>query len=134
MVCLAQTHWPTTLFISIHCKQENFLFFDDNSMEEMPPSESHVNQSVFNSKKLIISSILIFVLILLQFLVTALVFNCSYFGHDCSSCIAAQSSTIHSCVWCSEGDPNSGECVQSSKCQKTLEIQADHQCPNPEIM
>lgn len=67
---------------------------------------------------------------------TALIFNCSYFGHDCSSCIAATSGTDFPCVWCRGGDPNSGKCVQISECFEMVIISAEgaHECPNPQIM
>lgn len=66
----------------------------------------------------------------------ALVFNCSYFGHDCSSCIAARSGTDFPCVWCRGDDPDSGRCVQLSECLENFIISLDgsHECSNPEIM
>lgn len=68
--------------------------------------------------------------------ITVLIFNCSYFGHDCSSCIAATSGTDFPCVWCRGGDPDSGKCVQISECFEMVTVSAEgaHECPNPQIM
>lgn len=65
-----------------------------------------------------------------------LVFNCSYFGHDCSSCLAASSGTILPCVWCIGDNPNSGTCLDSSKCLESVFVFSGgaHQCPQPQIL
>ena len=67
-----------------------------------------------------------------------LIFNCSYFGHDCSSCLAASSGTNLPCVWCRGENPNSGTCLylQSSQCLESVLVVKGgaHQCPQPRIM
>ena len=111
------------------------LYSDGNMMEEPPTTIPSANQTSFNSKHTITLQIHNAPLSISCHAV--LVFNCSYFGHDCSSCLAATSGTNLPCVWCPGDNPNSGTCLDLtvSKCLESFTVVSGgaHQCPQPQI-